>query len=80
VSPACAEAISATLVLAGARFEGAQLSTADFRGANLEGARDLTAAQLGQALTDRGTTLPNGSHGLIFDFRSGEAALTTSVA
>jgi hypothetical protein len=36
---------------------------ADFRGANLEGARELTSEQLQHALTDRTTILPNGSRG-----------------
>jgi uncharacterized protein YjbI with pentapeptide repeats len=50
-------------VLSGARFGGAQFQIVDFRGANLRGARELTAEQLSQALTDPSTTLPNGSFG-----------------
>jgi hypothetical protein len=36
---------------------------ADFRGANLSGARELTSEQLCQSLTDNRTILPNGNHG-----------------
>jgi uncharacterized protein YjbI with pentapeptide repeats len=50
-------------ILDGARFGGAQLLTADFRGANLYGARELTAEQLMQCLTDEATVLPNGKRG-----------------
>ncbi|HOL73166.1 MAG TPA: hypothetical protein PKW45_17100, partial [Bryobacteraceae bacterium] len=46
-----------------ARFEDAQMFTADLRGANLQGARGLTAAQLSQARTDERTILPNGRTG-----------------
>jgi hypothetical protein len=42
---------------------GADLSSVDFRKADLEGARDLTQTQLGRALTDETTILPNGSRG-----------------
>ena len=34
-----------------------------FRGADLKGARELTAEQLGQAMTDESTVLPNGRRG-----------------
>ena len=48
------------LAAQGARFGGAQLATADFRGANLQGAREMTPEQLMLCLTDQTTTLPNG--------------------
>jgi uncharacterized protein YjbI with pentapeptide repeats len=50
-------------VLGGARFSGAQMTTTDLRGANLQGARELTSEQLMQALTDATTILPNGNRG-----------------
>ena len=50
-------------VLAGSRFGDCELLAADFRGANLCGARELTGKQLCLALTDDRTTLPNGSPG-----------------
>ena len=50
-------------VLGGARFSGAKLLMTDFRGANLEDARELGSEQLSQALTDRTTILPNGAKG-----------------
>jgi len=42
---------------------GAQLLAADFRDANLQGAREMTADQLAMARTDQTTILPNGSAG-----------------
>ena len=50
-------------ILGGARFGKARLVTVDFRGANLEGAREMTAEQLGMSLTDHRTILPNGKKG-----------------
>ena len=49
--------------LARARFGGARMLTTDLRGANLDGARELTMSQLSQSLTDRTTVLPNGRRG-----------------
>jgi uncharacterized protein YjbI with pentapeptide repeats len=49
--------------LSGARFGAAQLAMADFRGADLTGALELTGDQLSKALTDATTVLPNGSRG-----------------
>jgi hypothetical protein len=49
--------------LTGARFAAANLFTADLRGADLTGARELTSQQLLQARTDQNTILPNGSRG-----------------
>jgi hypothetical protein len=46
-----------------AKFGGARMLTTDLRGANLDGARELTMAQLSQALTGSTTILPNGRHG-----------------
>ena len=45
---------------------------ADLRGAELSGARDLTAQQLQHALTDTGTVLPNGSRGPYMKFSGAE--------
>src|SRR5262249_4564150 len=50
-------------VLSGSRFGEAKLLMADFRGANLQGVRELTAEQLTQSLTDNRTILPNGKRG-----------------
>ena len=49
--------------LAGARFGDAKFAMADLRGADLTGAREMTADQLSQSLTDQSTVLPNGSRG-----------------
>ena len=49
--------------LEGARFGGAVLKMADFRGANLAGARELTSDQLTGSITDGTTVLPNGKRG-----------------
>ncbi len=59
-------------ILAGARFAKAQLVTVDFRGANLQGARELTAEMLMQSLTDQTTTLPNGKKGPFMKFSGAE--------
>jgi uncharacterized protein YjbI with pentapeptide repeats len=53
---------------------GANLLAADFCGADLSGARDVTQQQMQQARTDACTILPNGSRGPYIRFSGAEKA------
>jgi uncharacterized protein YjbI with pentapeptide repeats len=59
-------------VLKDARMGGAILLGADFGGADLTGARDVTAQQLQQARTDGFTIMSNGSRGPYVRFSGAE--------